>query len=316
MNNPAYDLKLLLCFEALMAERSVSRAAARLDLSQPAMSHALARLRRGFNDPLLLKGRGVMTPTSRALQLEAQVQELLAVVRRLTEQPAAFDPATARLRFSVMAPEYAEYLLATPLLLQVQEEAPAVAIDFRAPDPEHAFDLLARGEADFRLGWWPKPPPALRCKVLFRDRLACVVSRDHPRFRSGITTEEYLQARHVRVQTPRTTVSTGALDQAAGTLRQPLRIAMRVQNLSTLSEVVAASPLVATLPERLAARLQEKYRLQVLPLPLAVPDVRMALYWHERTHKNAAHRWFRQALGDAAKRLPGSVAAERFAVAP
>lgn len=303
MNNPAYDLKLLMCFDALMAERSVSRAAERLNLSQPAMSHALARLRRLFDDPLLLKGHGLMTPTSRALQLETQVQDLLAALRRLAEQPAAFEPATARLRFSVMAPEYAEYLLAAPVTLQLQREAPNVALYFRASDPERALDGLARGDLDFRLGWWPEPPAALRYKLLFRDRLVCAVRRSHPRFRASISTEDYLAAPHVRVQTPRTVVSSGAVDEAATALQRTLNVALKVQNLSVMSEVVATSNLVATLPERLAARLQEKYPLQVLPLPLGVPDIRMALYWHERTHKHAAHRWFRQAVSDAAKTL-------------
>lgn len=303
MNNLACDLKLLMCFDALMAERSVSRAAERLNLSQPAMSHALARLRRLFDDPLLLRGRGLMTPTSRALQLEGQVQELLSALRRLAEQPAAFEPATAKLRFSVMAPEYAEYLLAAPVALQLQRDAPGVALDFRASDPERALDGLARGDLDFRLGWWPEPPAALRYKLLFRDRLVCAVRRNHPRFRSAISTDEYLAAAHVRVQTPRTSVSSGAVDQAATALRRTLNVALKVQNLSVLSEVASTTTLVATLPERLAARLQEKYALQILPLPLGVPDIRMALYWHERTHKHAAHRWFRQAVSDAVKAL-------------
>jgi DNA-binding transcriptional LysR family regulator len=303
MNNLAYDLKLLMCFDALMAERSVSRAAERLNLSQPAMSHALARLRRLFDDPLLLKGRGVMTPTSRALQLETQVHELLAALRRLAEQPAAFEPGTARVRFSVMAPEYAEYLLAAPLALQLQRDAPNLALDFRASDPDRSLDLLARGELDFRLGWWPEPPAALRYKLLFRDRLVCVVRRNHPRFRSALSTDDYLDAAHVRVQTPRTSVSSSAVDQAVAALRRTLNVALRVQNISVMAEVVAASSLIATLPERLASRMQERHPLQLLPLPLNVPDIRMALYWHERTHKHAAHRWFRQAVGDIAKTL-------------
>jgi DNA-binding transcriptional LysR family regulator len=301
MNNLAYDLKLLMCFDALMAERSVSRAAERLNLSQPAMSHALARLRRLFDDPLLLKGRGLMTPTSRALQLEGQVQDLLSALRRLAEQPAAFEPATARVRFSVMAPEYAEYLLAAPVTLHLEREAPNVALDFRASDPDRALDWLARGDLDFRLGWWPEPPAALRYKLLFRDRLVCAVRNNHPRFNASISTEDYLSAAHVRVQTPRTSVSSGALDEAATALQHTLDVTLKVQNLAVMSEVVSASNLVATLPERLAVRLQDKYPLQVLPLPLAVPDIRMALYWHERTHKHAAHRWFRQAVSDAAK---------------
>ena len=301
MNNLAYDLKLLLCFDALMAERSVSRAAERLNLSQPAMSHALARLRRLFDDPLLLKGRGLMMPTTRALQLEGQVRELLGALQRLAEQPAAFEPATAALRFRVMAPEYAEYLLAPPVVMHLQREAPHVALDFRPSEPERALDWLARGDLDFRLGWWPEPPAALRYKLLFRDRLVCAVRRNHPRFRGALSSEDYLEAAHVRVQTPRTGVSSSAVDHAATALRRTLDVALKVQNLLVMSEVVTATNLVATLPERLALRLQEKYAFQILPLPLDVPDIRLALYWHERTHKQPAHRWFRQAVSDAAK---------------
>lgn len=301
MNNPVYDLKLLLCFDALMSERSVSRAAERLDLSQPAMSHALARLRRLFDDPLLLKGRGRMTPTSRALQLESQVRDLIAALDRLSEQPVAFEPASARLRFAVMAPEYAEHLLAPAISAQLEREAPSVAVDFRASEPDRALEWLARGDLDFRLGWWPEPPAALRFKLLFRDRLVCLVRKGHPRLRGAMSVEDYLTAAHVRVQTPRASVSSGAVDQAATALRRALNVVLRVQNLSVMSEVVATTGLVATVPERLAARLQEKYPLQALALPLTVPDVRMALYWHERTHKHAAHRWFRQIMSEAAK---------------
>lgn len=301
MNNQVHDVKLLLCFDALMAERSVSRAARRLNLSQPAMSHALARLRRQFDDPLLLKGRGLMTPTSRALQLEAQVQDVLAALRRLADQPAAFEPATARLRFTVMAPEYAEYLIAPQLAPHLQREAPGVSLDFRASDPERAVEWLASGDLDFRLGWWPEPPPALRFKLLFRDRLVCVLRRGHPRARNGLTLDDYLEAAHARLQTPRTSVSTGAVDAAVAAHRRTLDIGLRVQNLWVLAEVLTTSALVATLPERLALRLQQRHALQLVPLPLAVPDVRMALYWHERTHKHAAHRWFRQLVGEAVK---------------
>lgn len=301
MNNSVHDVKLLLCFDALMTERSVSRAARRLNLSQPAMSHALARLRRQFDDPLLLKGSGVMTPTTRALQLEAQVRDVLTALRRLAEPPAVFEPETARQRFTVMAPEYAEYLLAPPLAARLQQEAPGVSLDFRASDPDHAVDWLASGELDFRLGWWPEPPPALRYKLLFRDRLVCVVGRNHPRHRLGLRLEDYLDAEHARLQTPRTSVSTGAVDHAVAAHRRILDVTLRVQNLWVLAEVIAKSSLVATLPERLAATLQERHPLEVLPLPLTVPDVRMALYWHERTHKHAAHRWFRQVMTDVAK---------------
>ena len=306
MNNSMFDMRLLRCFEALMAERSVSRAAQRLNLSQPAMSHALGRLRRLFDDPLLLKGHGQMNPTGRALELETQVRDLLAGADRLIRKPTAFDPATARARFVMMAPEYVEYLIAPLLVQRLQEEAPGIDVEFRTSDPEHALDWFERGDIDFRLGWLPESPQTLRFKLLFRDRLVCLARKGHPRIKGRIPAETYLQTPHVRVQKPRTWVSTRAIDQAVSSLRRRLRVALQVQNVFAVANVVAGSNFIATVPERLARSFSEKFPIQILPLPLNVPDMRIAVYWHERTHKQAAHKWFRQLLADTAKRIDRS----------
>lgn len=303
MNNQTPDLRLLQCFEALMAERSVSRAAERLEMSQPAMSHALGRLRRMFDDPLLLKGHGQMTATNRAIDIEAQVRELLGAAERLTRKPAAFEPATARIKFAIMSPEYVEYLLAPRLIRRLQQEAPGIDIEFRTSEPRPSLDWLERGEIDFRLGWWPEPPQTLRFKLLFRDPLVCLARKGHPQIRGNITTECYLQTPHVRIQQPRTGVTAHVIDQAVHLLHRKLRIALQVQNALALSNAVADSNLIATVPRRLALALAEKFPVQALALPLNVPDVRIAVYWHERTHKQAAHRWFRQLLTDSAKAL-------------
>lgn len=303
MNNQTFDLRLLQCFEALMAERSVTRAAERLDMSQPAMSHALARLRKMFDDPLLLKGHGQMTATSRAIEIEAQVSDLLGAAQRLTRRPAAFVPATARIKFAIMTPEFVEYLLAPRLMRRLQQEAPGIDIEFRTSDPRPSLDWLERGEIDFRLGWWPEPPQTLRFKLLLRDPLVCLARKGHPQIRGSISTECYLQTPHVRIQQPRTGVTAHVIDQAVHLLRRKLRVALYVQNALALSNAVADSDLIATVPRRLALALAEKFPLQALPLPLSVPDVRIAVYWHERTHRLAAHRWFRQLLADSAKTL-------------
>jgi DNA-binding transcriptional LysR family regulator len=294
-------MKLLQCFEVLMAERSVSRAAMRLDLSQPAMSHALGRLRSLFDDPLFLKGHGHMIPTARALELEAQVHEVREGAERLVRKPVAFDPGSARIQFAIMASEHVEYLLASRLVERLQREAPGIDVEFRPTDRERALGWLERGEIDFRLGWWPKPAQTLRGKALFRDRLVCLARKGHPEIRGGITTEQFLLASHVRVKTPRIGVSMQAIDEAVSFLRRKLRIALKVHNTFILSQVVSHSDFIASVPELLALRLIEHYPLQALPLPLSVPDIRIVLWWHERTHKQAAHRWFRQLLADIAK---------------
>jgi DNA-binding transcriptional LysR family regulator len=299
-----YDLKLLRYFEVLLEECSVSRAAARLNLTQPAMSHALTRLRALFGDPLLLKGRGRMTPTSRALQLREKVRALLLEAERLTAKPESFSPATSRAKFTIMSAEFVEYLLAPKLISALKAEAPRVEVQFYPADRERAPAWFERGEIDFRLGWWPGPPQALRYKVLFQDRLVCIARQNHPATRNGLSAEDFLRADHVRIQSPRTGVSEHAVDRAAAALHRRLHVAVRVQSALTLAQAVAGSDLLATVPERFARSLSEKFPLKSFRLPLAnVPSVRIAMYWHERTHQDPAHRWFRHRLEELVRSL-------------
>jgi DNA-binding transcriptional LysR family regulator len=303
MNDQDPDLKLLRCFAALMAERSVSRAALKLGLSQPAASHALGRLRRLFDDPLLLKGQGRMTPTARALELEGEVRTLLEGVGRLARQPAEFAPASSRARFAVMSPEFVEYLLAPRLAAHAETHAPGIDIVFRASDPEHAPAWFENGEIDIRLGWVPDPPPLLRMKMLFRDPLVCITRRNHPRLKGKLTAAQYLDAAHVRVEQPRTRVSSGAVDAAVAAIGGRLRVALQVQNAYALAHAVAQTNLVSTVPQRLARAMAGHHPLQIHALPIDVPDARIAMYWHERNHKQPAQRWFRQLLADTARQL-------------
>lgn len=303
MNDQEPDLKLLRCFAALMAERSVSKAAQKLGLSQPAASHALGRLRRLFDDPLLLKGHGGMTPTARALELETGVRTLLDGIGRLALRPAEFVPDRTRARFVVMSPEFVEYLLAPRLAAYAETRAPGVDIAFRSSDPEQAPGWFASGEIDVRLGWVPDPPPLLRVKMLFRDPLVCIARRGHPKLKGRISQAQYLEIPHVRVEQPRTRVSSGAVDAAVAALGGRLRVALQVQNAFALAHAVAQSNLVSTVPQRLAQAMAAQHPLQILALPIDVPDVRIAMYWHERNHKQPAQRWFRQLLADTARAL-------------
>lgn len=301
-NELNFDLQLLRCFEALMAERSVSRAAAKLNLSQPAMSHALARLRTLFDDPLLARGRGGMTPTTRALGLEPKLREALSASYRLVEKRTAFFPAEARQEFTVMTAEYVEYLLLPSLISRLREEAPFVRVTFRSAQPERALEWLEWGELDFRIGWWPESAPALRAKRLMRDPLVCVVRRGHPLIAGSITDDQFMGIAHV-VQSERMKSARRAVEQAVLSRHRQLEVQFKVQDALALCNVVAHSDLIGTLPERFARALATKFPLQVLPIPIAVPEIRQAMYWHERTHKEPSHQWFRNLVFDQVKKL-------------
>jgi DNA-binding transcriptional LysR family regulator len=301
MDSNALDLKLLRCFQVLIAERNVSRAASLLSLSQPAMSHALARLRGLFDDALLVRSKGDMVPTARALELETEVRGILESADRLVKKAASGDPVAAGVRFSIMAAEPVEYLFAAPLMRRLAQ-SPGVAVDFMPADRHHAQGMLERGEIDYRLGWWPNPAPMLRSKLLFRDRLVCLARKGHPSMRGRVTLEQFLSASHVRIRSA-VGPSMQAVDDAAAAQRTQIRIALRVHGIFSLCCVVSNADLIAVLPESLAHRLAADHPLQVLPLPIAVPDLRNALYWHERTHKHAGHRWFRQLLTEVARSM-------------
>lgn len=297
------DLRLLKTFQVLMAERSVSRAATHLGLSQPAMSHCLAKLRAVFDDPLLIKRSGLMVPTQRGLDLQKEVTALLQRVQRLIAAPSAFSPLTAKQHFRVMSPEFAGALMTPPLLLKLARDAPNVDVSFQAADPTRALEYLESGEFDCRLGWWPAPAPGLRHKILFADRMVTIVRSDGAHARGGLTREQYLDARHIRVQPPGLSFSMRSLDQAAVRLGHRLRIAALVQNAIIMMESIERSDFIGTMTERLAQRLVRHFGVRILPLPLTVPDLKVALYWHERTQRQPAQRWFRETLAHVSKSI-------------
>lgn len=298
-NRPLLDsIHLLHCFDVLVVERSVTRAAARLNVSQAAMSHALGRLRAVFGDPLLIRRSGGMAPTSRGLELHAQVSGLLQGVNRLFEGPLPFTPSHARMRFTLMLPEFLEPLLIPLLMRRLEHEAPEVEVEFRSPDPVHAFEYLEQGLIDLRLGIWPTVATGLRYKMLSRERLVCIVCKGRSSVRGQISAEDFLNARHVRIHRDRTSVSMNAVDRAAAALGRKLKVAARVQTTYGLAQIVSHSTLIGVVTERLARHLREQFPLQIMPLPLSVAEQRTAMYWHERTHNEEPHRWFRAVITD------------------
>jgi DNA-binding transcriptional LysR family regulator len=289
-------------FLILVQESSVSRAAARLNLTQPTLSHALNQLRSLFDDPLLVRTGGRMSPTARCLELAEQVRELLGRFDELTSETRAFDPTSARLKMTIMAPEFATDLLAPTLIDRVRKRSPAAEIEFITTDPIEALVLLEQGVIDFRLGWWPQPAPALRRKLLWTDSLCCILREGHPLLVGPFAQEAYLNAAHVRVRRPGGSYSMASIDHAASQQGKKLQVRAWVQNAHTLASVVAETDMVGTLSKRLAEHLTHQPIVR-RDLPLDVPKLKIALYWHERTHHSAAHRWLRTLLFEVAGAL-------------
>lgn len=297
------DLRMLRCLDALLAERSVSRAAQRLNISQPAMSIALGRLRRLFGDPLFLRGHGEMVPTSRALALSAPLRAVLEGLESLASATAPFDPRTSRSQFTITAPGYISFELLPKLVRHLERHAPGIHVDVRAADRERATEWLESGEVDFRLGWIREPPEALRFKTLYRDSFVCLARKDHPAIPRKLTADLFCTLPHVRSMVHRRSDSGQVIDQAVAALHQRLHIALLVQDVLTVPYIVASSNLIAAIPARIARAFAAQLPLRVHPLPLRLPEQTIALYWHERMHRDPAHEWFRSVIGGIAKSL-------------
>jgi DNA-binding transcriptional LysR family regulator len=297
------DPRLLRAFLVLMAERSVTKAAVRLDMSQPAISHVLARLRAVFDDPLLLRSRGGMIPTNRALELDGRVRELLASYEQLTRPARLFDAATATRRFVVTAPEYAEHLLMPEVMRQLRAQAPGVRVDVRAPDPERAYELLESGEVDLRLAWLRQPMQSLRSLQLFQDRMVYVADRDHRGIHQQLTLAQFLELPHVRTLGASVSTTNRVIDEALDRLGRKLELVFYLQNFLTIPALLAGTDAIASLPQRLAQRFARQYPLQVLDAPVRLPRIRYAAYWHERNQNDPGHRWLRQLVQQAAQAL-------------
>jgi len=294
------DLNLLVAFDALLREGSVTRAAARVGVTQSAMSHTLNRLRAEFDDALLVRRGACLTPTALAEKLEPELTAALAAIERVFDARVEFDPARAVRRFTLLASDYAQVVILPPLLARLASTAPGVDLVVRAVrEPERE---LASRDVALMIGPARKEMPTLKRRVLFSDRLVVMARREHPSLRGELSLERYLAAQHVLVS-PRG-LRGGIVDdalRAAGTER---RVVLEAPHFLVAPLVVAQSDLLATLPERLARRVATRFDLAIAALPLAVAPIEFVQLWHERDHDDAGHAWLRGQVVTAARETP------------
>jgi len=289
MNWRAFDLNLLVVFDGLMHERSVTRAGKRLGMSQPALSHALNRLRYLMKDQLFIRTPKGMVPTPRAEQLALPLRQALADMQRALE-PEAFVPAQANRRFSVAINNYAAIVLAAPLVSAVSSAAPLVQLDLRPSGTLDVFDLLDNGELDLAIGTFDRVGERFGSARLLEDQFVAVMRRDHPAGRGTLSAAALGALRHVAISSSGD--DTGFIDRSLATRGTKRRIALRLPYLSA-GPVLAKSDMAATLSRRVAEALVRGAALQLRELPFTSPSVRTSLLWHRRLDAYPAHRWLR-----------------------
>lgn len=292
MNLSAVDLNLLVALDALLSERSVTLAARRLGLSQPAVSHALRRLRELFGDPLLVRSSGGLQPTERALSLSAPLSHALESVRRTLEGPAAFDPATATRTFAVATADHGSFVLLPELWAALNAEAPGVDVAVRAGTVEQGMRELLDGELDLLVGPYQREVAGYYRQRLLHERFVCVLRRGHPAARGEFTLDRWLSLPHLLVAP--TGRPGSAVDAALSAMGRTRRVGLSVPQFLLAPHVVAASELVWTAPERMARAYAALLPLTVVPVPIPLEGFTVWQSWHERRHRDPGHAWLRQ----------------------
>jgi len=286
------DLNLLRVLDMLLEERHVTRAAARLALTQPAVSAALARLRASFGDELLVRGRGGLVATARALELAPRVRALMNEAGTLLARPARFDALHARRRFTLATTDYVQTLL-EPWIAWLMTTAPGVDIALIAPDTERQVARMERGEIDLVILNLQRAPDGLRSRQVLAESFVVIGRRDHPALRRKLTLDTFCALEHVLVS-PRGASFSGPTDEALAAIGRARRVRLSVQGFAPVVDLLAASNLIAVYPERLAHRAAA--RLKVVAPPLAIPAFTMVAAWHERAQRDPAHQWLRDAV--------------------
>ncbi len=293
INNYKRDLNLLVVFEILMEERSVSRAAERACLSQSAMSHALSRLREMLQDPVLVRGKKGMEPTERALALRGPIDKALTELEESLTPPETFDPTTDTRCFSLLATDYAETVLISPIIEQLAEKGPHIRLAFKKISPEN-MAAFESGELDFFIGRAPKKKIYLEDVALFDDQYCTVVRKDHPQLRNRLTLKQYLGMQHV-VLSP-SEEGTSIVDQVLDKSGLRRTIAISTPYITNLLSMVENSDMIATIPRRVPVGYADSRRLKICNPPIDVPEFSVCLAWHEKRRYDGGHHWLKELI--------------------
>jgi len=290
MNTTRPDLNLLVTLEALLAERNVTKAAARLNLSQPAVSAQLNRLRDLFDDPLLIPTRRGMTPTAKALELLEPLRDSLDQVRTTLGAHRNFDPAKSKNVVTIACTDYLQVAVVRPLVMRLRQEAPGVRVAIRNLDLAHLEEQMERGQIDLVFMTPGVAPQGLRSRHLFDERYVLIGRANHPRLRRRPTVAEFAQLEHVVVSLEGGRFAT-PVDDALAALGYKRSVVLSAASFLFVPEIVAQSDLVALVPERLVRERTDA--LKKFDPPFPVEGFAVGMVWHERTHMHTAHRWVR-----------------------
>lgn len=300
MNLRSIDLNLLTIFDAIMAERHMTRAAERVGMTQPAMSNALSRLRDMTGDPLFVRtGRGMM-PTPRATSLAGPIRRALDLVQTSLSEKSVFDPGTSDRSFTLAIGDYCEVLFFPQVLAALQSEAPDIKFSLQSPAGATLTKELKDNSVDLVWDAAPLDGPGFESKTLFDDTIVWIMSATHPLAnKRRVTLDDYRNASHVRLDPGYTYVHN--YDRYVRTLGIHRHFAVELTRIVPMAFTVAETHHVATVPKRMAERFARFLPLAIKPVPLDLPTSPFYQSWHNSRNDDPGLTWLRGRLTELAR---------------
>ncbi|WP_233805990.1 LysR family transcriptional regulator [Paraburkholderia sp. HP33-1] len=284
------DLNLLVTLDVLLEEHNVTRAAERLNFSQPSVSVHLAKLRDVFGDPLLLPGPRGMRPTAKAQALREPLREALDALQRAVAPATPFDPAAATQTWRIAATDYAESTIILPMLAGLRAAAPGTRLAIVEAVPPRLARQAEQGDIDIGFHTSEGAPEGLRRRVLFAERYVLVGRAGHPKLKRRPTLAQFCKLEHVIVS-PDGGGFFGVTDETLAKAGLARKVVLSVPHFLFMQSVLASTDLVGMLPARLV---RDSDALRMVEPPVEVPGYEMAMLWHERVHRDPAHQWLRE----------------------
>lgn len=285
------DLNLLVIFNQLLTERKVSKVAENLGLGQPAVSNALARLRKLFGDELFLRTSSGMQPTPFADQLAESIGYALGMIHGAVNARNSFDPATSKRTFSIGMTDIGEIYFLPLLMERLQKVAPAVSISTVRNTSTNLKDAMEAGHVDLAIGLLPQLKTGFFQQRLFTQQYVCMFRQGHPLDKKKILPSDFFAADHVAIVSAGT--GHGMVDEILDKNSPQRKVKLTVPHFVAVGHILQSTELVATVPERLAERMATPFNLKYVAHPIKLPQIAINLFWHAKYHKDPANQWLR-----------------------
>lgn len=311
MNINKVDLNLLVYLDVLLREKNVTRAANQLNITQPAMSNGLKRLRDLLNDPILVRTSDGMVPTERARELAPVVRGVLLTLEETLQPNKDFEPEYSQRVFRIMASDYAASTLIPALLKKLRAQAPHISLDIMTPS-DVTFHDVENGKVDMAINRFDQLPQSFHQKTVWRDSFACLINAQNPVIKQ-FNLDSYLKAQHIWVSKtgfgvgvgmdPRDVQKLGWVDEALSKLGKQRSISVFTRNYHVAMHLAVEIDLIATLPRRAAKLYERDSNMVILDPPFAIPSIELKMIWSPLLHQDASHIWLRRLITETAEQL-------------